>query len=720
VLLAFGLRAAGWSDVLVGGEVVVKFDDASYHARRAHYTFERFPAILHFDPYLNHPDGSPSPWPPLWDLALAAAARATGGGEAALERVLAWAPAVVGALVVLPTWAAGRALAGNGVGLAAAALLAALPVHVAYSDVGNPDHHAWVSLLATTWLALLLHAARRPGWRAGAAALAGVRAALLLSWSGSLLYLGVAEGTLLLLGVGFARRDLLAGQALGALAAAAAVAPAVLAGGRPLGGPFSGVALSWTHVGALLGTAVVAGCGAAWLARRPNASLAARLAAVAAPGALLAALALAVPEVRAGLLPGMTFVGAADPWAPTNFEQQPLYAARRDAASAPSASALYGHWAWILPLALLAAWERVRAATSRAPALAFACWSTAFGALAVTQIRYGNEFAPSAAICFALLLAAPWRAVGRLGPGRAAPARAALAALALAMTGPGLRALPLPRLERDLARLRGPAPTGDPLLATPTGTLQRFAELVRAATPETAGFLDPTLRPEYGILAPATFGHALRWPGRRATPVDPFGPYLDAHRFAAVEAFWRETDESEAVAALERLGARYLMTTGAMGSPGPRIAQRLHARHGSAFAGHPHLGRFRLVLAGPPGGRGFPGWSAPPGDPPYKLFERVAGAVIDVPAPPGAVVLAELGLQTAGGFRFDFAAREVADAGGHARLRVPYASEPMAGVDPDGPWRLRVGERELRVAVSDAAIRSGAHVTAGPAAGAAE
>jgi hypothetical protein len=624
--------------VLVGGEVVVKFDDASYHARRAHYTFERLPAILHYEPYLNHPDGSPSPWPPLWDLALAAAARATGGGEAALERVLAWAPAVVGALVVLPTWAAGRALAGSGVGLAAAALLAALPVHVAYSDVGNPDHHAWVSLLATTWLALLLHAARRPGWRPGPAALAVVRAALLLSWSGSLLYLGVAEGTLLLLGVGFARRDLLAGQALGALAAAA-VAPAVLAGGRPLGGRFSGVALSWTHVGALLGTAVVAGCGAASLARRPNASLAARLAAVAAPGALLAALALAVPEVRAGLLPGMTFVGAADPWAPTNFEQQPLYA--------------------------------------------FACWSTAFGALAVTQIRYGNEFAPSAAICFALLLAAPWRGVGRLGPGRAAVARAALAALALAMTGPGLRALPLPRLERDLARPRGPAPAGDPLLATPTGTLRRFAELVRAATPETAGFLDPTLRPEYGILAPATFGHALRWPGRRATPVDHFGPYLDARRFAAVEAFWRETDESEAVAALERLDARYLMTTGAMGSPGPRIAQRLHARHGSAFAGHPHLGRFRLVLSGPP----------------------------------GAVVLAEVGLRTAGGFHFDFTAREVADAGGHARLRVPYASEPMAGVDPDGAWRLRVGDRELRAVVSDAEVRSGAHVAAAPAAG---
>jgi dolichyl-diphosphooligosaccharide--protein glycosyltransferase len=703
--------------VLVGGEVVIKFDDASYHARRAHYSFERFPAVLHFDPYLNHPDGSPSPWPPLWDLALAGAARATGRGPEALARVLAWAPAAVGALVVVPTFAAARALAGGGVALAAAALLAALPVHVAYSDVGNPDHHAWVSLLATTWLALLLHAARRPGWPAGAAALAAVRAALVLSWSGSLLYLGVAEGTLLLTGVAFARRDLLAGQALGALAAAAAAAPAVLAGGRPLGGPFSGVALSWTHVGALAALAVAAGCGAGWLARRPRASLPARIAAVAAPGALLAALALAAPQVREGLLPGMTIVGAADPWAPTNFEQQPLYAARRDAASAPPASGLYGHFAWILPLVLLAPWARLWSAAPRAPVLAFACWSSAFGVLAVTQIRYGNEFAPSAAICIALVVAAAWRELGRLGPGRAAPARAALVALALALTWPGLRALPLPRLERDLARLRGPAPAGDPLLATPAGTLQRFAELVREATPETSGFLDPTRRPEYGILAPATFGHALRWPGRRATPVDPFGPYLDARRFAAVEAFWRETDESEAAAALERLDARYLVTTGAMASPGPRIAQRLHARNGAAFAGHPHLGRFRLVLAGPLGGRGFPGWPAAHGEPPYKLFERVAGAVIEVAAPPGGAVLAELGLRTDAGFRFDFTAREVADAGGRARLRVPYASEPMAGVAPDGPWRLRVGDRELRADVSDGDVRAGAHVAAEPAAG---
>jgi asparagine N-glycosylation enzyme membrane subunit Stt3 len=491
------------------------------------------------------------------------------------------------------------------------------------------------------------------------------------------------------------------------------VAPVLAASGEPLGGFFSVIALSWTHVLALAGVAAVAASAAALLQRRPDAPLAARLISAAAPAALLAGAALAWPPLRAGILPGVDFVGAADVWAPTNFEQQPMFARRGDVAGLPGASALYGGFAFTLPLALMAVAERLRVPALRASALLLLGWTFAFGVLALTQIRFGNEFAPAAAVSTALLLAAFWRAAGRLGAGTPrALGRAALVALVLLALWPGFRALLLPRLERDLVRVREPARAGDRALATPGGTLYRFAEQMRAATPETSGFLDPALAPEYGVLAPATFGHALRWPGRRAVPVDPFGPYLDAEHFALAESFWRARDEDEAVAILDHFRVRYVVTTGAMALPGPTIAQRLHARDGSAFAAHSHLGRFRLVLAGPAGGRGFPGWPASQ-QPPYKLFELVPGALLEVPAPPGTRVTAQLGLATPAGYAFEFTAVAVADGSGRAELRLPYASEPSATLVPDGPWRVRTPARELRIAVSETDVQRGAPVAAG-------
>jgi asparagine N-glycosylation enzyme membrane subunit Stt3 len=66
--LALGARTLGFSDVFPSeGEVVLRIDDASYHARRVVYGVENFPRVLSFDPYLNFPDGARVPWPFLYD-----------------------------------------------------------------------------------------------------------------------------------------------------------------------------------------------------------------------------------------------------------------------------------------------------------------------------------------------------------------------------------------------------------------------------------------------------------------------------------------------------------------------------------------------------------------------------------------------------------------------------------------------------------------------------
>src|SRR5512134_1537401 len=89
--LAFCIRAL-WLGDAFGPEGAVHFwgPDAAYHARRALYSFMRFPEVLWFDPYLAFPKGAIVPMPPLFDWAIAAVARCFGESEQAFERVAVW------------------------------------------------------------------------------------------------------------------------------------------------------------------------------------------------------------------------------------------------------------------------------------------------------------------------------------------------------------------------------------------------------------------------------------------------------------------------------------------------------------------------------------------------------------------------------------------------------------------------------------------------------
>ncbi|MEN8184313.1 MAG: hypothetical protein ABFS46_17440 [Myxococcota bacterium] len=157
MLLAFAVRSLPVASAFPGdGSVILEIADGSYHARRALFTFVNFPSILFFDPYLNHPDGSPVPWPPLYDLALATVARLLGDSLAVFERTAAWASPALGALTVLPVYVAGRSLGGAGLALGAGSIFALLWAGAFQASVGNPDHHAAASLLGATLLAITL------------------------------------------------------------------------------------------------------------------------------------------------------------------------------------------------------------------------------------------------------------------------------------------------------------------------------------------------------------------------------------------------------------------------------------------------------------------------------------------------------------------------------------------------------------------------------------
>jgi asparagine N-glycosylation enzyme membrane subunit Stt3 len=701
--LAFGLRALGVERVLPeSGDVVFAFGDPYYHLRLALYSLTRFPEFLQFDSYLHHPVGSHVPWPPLYDWWVAGSALLLGGGVRRLELVAAWWPPIFGTLTTLAVYAAGRATAGRSCGLAAALIHALLPASAVVSRVGYADHHAAVACLGAAWLALQLSSLRRTHL-ALAAGLAAARGALVLTWSGSLAYLGVAEVGFVLVALLGGKRRALAFEAGSLAVSALLLAPLASITEGQLGGPFSTLEFSWLHVTACaaLGAWAAAcvgilrtGAGGGGPVRR------ALLGAVA--GGLLLIVVLVIPGVLAGLEAALAFLGRGDIWGTANPEQVPLFS-----------RAGFGSWAWYLfgalgfalpvaPLLLLGL-----AATRRDTALALlGVWTAGFGALALAQVRFANDLAPSLSVTSAALLleALGWLALRRPAFERFVPVSATLCIVAL--LSPTILLHHRPGLEQTLA-WRGA--TSD--APSPEGTFLEFAKQVRSVTPETAGFLEPSEPAEYGILADPSLGHVLHYVAHRATPADNFGPYVGREGFEATLRLLLSPPADTTLDELRDLGIRYVVTGWQPRWHPGSLLQRLHTRDGRAQADQPTLAHFRLIAEGPP--RGVP-LGAVPGSRsvpvPYKLFEVVEGARLRVGIGPGERVTARVTV-SGSGRRFVHRVDAVADDTGCATLRLPYATSTDAPVRPEGPYRLDLESGEIRVELSELDVQEGRLIT---------
>jgi hypothetical protein len=227
-------------------------------------------------------------------------------------------------------------------------------------------------------------------------------------------------------------------------------------------------------------------------------------------------------------------------------------------------------------------------------------------------------------------------------------------------------------------------------------------------TPPTRGFLDPGVTPEYGVITSPNIGHAVRWGARRPVPADGHWAYLGRANYFLAAGFYGLRSEAEALDAAARLRARYVVTDARPGiEPGSALA-RLHRHDGLGAQDGPRWERFRLITEGPAGGAPLTdvlGIPRPRGVIPYKLFEIVPGALLEVETAPHAKVEASLALVTPLRRRIVYRAEAEADASGLARLRLPYASEPRHPVRASGPWRVRgapVGARGVPVGTREA------------------
>ncbi len=722
------IRSLGFEYVFVDGEVVFPPADPQYHLRRGLQVFERFPDVLLFDPYINYPGGAPIPWPPLYDIVMGAVPRFAGADEHGFEVFAAWLSPLCALLACVPIAGIARRTSGEQgprVPALAITIFALVPLLVSYGRVGMADHHAAVSMIGA-WLLLCCVAQVDPGLGERSArrwmwAHVAARLALLLTWHGSLLYLGIAEGSLALAFISTGRRGLALHQAIGAAVTALVLVPVLAVMPTPLGGPYSAIALSRLHVIAMLGVAMVLGAGL--LATRQSALDApiARLGALALASLVFIAGVLALPGPREGLGPALEFLTMTDGVGDVTGEQLPIFdlGARRAIKPFPL---VWSWWAPLIPLVpigvALVARRQPPGSAGRAAAWMLCLWTAIFGALAITQRRYGNDFGPAAAV--GLALGFVWLADALAARLVASPRRSAvatsLALLFVLLTAwPALARVHGPRAVSSWRALRGDEAIRVQARTGIGATLSRFLRQVRHRTPETAGYFDDAGEPEYGVIAHPNLGHAIQYEARRPTATDPFWAYIGRENWALTQGFVEATDEAEARVLADRLDGRYVITMPQL--PPGSVMQRLHDGYGTATRDAPGLGHFRFVAEAPSGapalGEVFQPGAARRGSP-YKLFEIVAGADLVFACPAGTRARVQARIEHGRG-TFVWRTHALADETGRVRVRIPYATangEAAGGGVADGPLRVECGDRAWPVRIPAGAVREGREVTA--------
>jgi dolichyl-diphosphooligosaccharide--protein glycosyltransferase len=705
------IRALRFGVVFAGPNVSFPHGaDEMYHLRRIWFSVIEFPATLSFDTYVNFPHGAPPVWPPLFDWSIAAVARALGGVDrAAVEAVAAWAPPILGVATVLLAAAIARRVFSPAAGWATGGLLAVLRAHVFFSGLGEVDHHVAVALSVLAALAAAMQVAgpadARDRHRRAITCGVSLAAALLL-WPGALLYVATLQAALalqLLATAEAAAARARAGSLVWLHAGAClvllpfcvghtweqfgAVSPLVLSGFQPL----------WFAAGA----AAIASARGFWSLPALGATRARRCGSAFALVALglVAALAL-VPGLVASLANAATWFGE-DAFLGAVAEIEPLlFAEGRFDPQLAHAHFSYLFWAYPIAAAALAL-RALRERRGDVALLVFVC-TVAVG-LALLQRRFSDVAGPAFALVLGPALASLVRAARVGEPRRRSAAAAAGAACAFAVAIP-FAGHYLVDVQASLAVRRGERLQFLPSVRQRI-VHERVARWLAGHTPDPGGYLDPSVQPEYGVLAAWGYGHLLRYYAERPLVQDNFGPYAGGEGFAAARAYFASVDEAAGAEIARSLAARYVVAA-PQGSgqswPEPgSLATRLRVQFGAPLAA---LQRHRLLfvaddsdLAREPGRRP---WS-------LAVYEVVAGALVRGRAAPGASVEFALRLDLGRGAPRLYRATVLAGPSGEYEVRLPH---------PSTAWVVTSGGRRAGLVVGEVDVREGRRV-AGPSLG---
>ena len=720
--------------------------DTLYHVRRCARLIDEGSPVAPSDPFLNYPHGAPIPWPPYYTQVAAGLVRSPlfdplpqgEEGRPAIEQRVASLPLLFGVLTSVLAAVLGLMLAGPVGGLFAGLYHATTAASIAYSRVGNGDHHAWISMLSMAEL-LLFTAAARNGLRDRGRSLAlgtlggGIAGLMLGSWVASLLYiliLQLALGWFLFAN----RREHRAGLAPFGLAfhlsALAAVLPALLASPWRTSHPWIVVNLSWFHaahlaLGALVFVPLLSPRSRSATYRTLYPGL------VAASLALLGVVLFSIDRGPGrGIREGFEWVSRADQFMAGIQESRALVTLT--SFDPAEIRRLLGDAIWLLPIAW--AWMVWRALRRREEALLpLVLTVSLFAIQAATQARFADALSAPAALAIGVAVARHSGCANSVPGSKRLSASMVAFGLALVPFAIGFaqRNTLIPIWSRWNAVGLEPSPA-PPRSVAVRGVLEWLRKNGRPNEPKGA------------VLANWNLGHAIEWGADHPSVATNFGSYVGFDSYADPGRCLLAEEDSTAEAILLARSARFVLLTSGwpnalpdmIRAAAPERRQRyveergertgrllpdwfktLGARlmvAGSRTAEPPppedHPDFLRLIHASPESNkRPMLAGHGVVSSPFAWIWEHVPGAQLVAYATPGTPfsvsLTVELGLADV---RLSYVKRTTAGADGIARLRIPYSTRTSNGdawVTGEPRWTL--GERDGPLVISEEAVLGG-------------
>ncbi|HVP65925.1 MAG TPA: hypothetical protein VMT17_01555 [Anaeromyxobacteraceae bacterium] len=686
--------------------------DPHYHVLRVQRAIAEWPRVAPSDPWLDYPNGVEIVWPPLFDAAIAATARAAGAGHPTpelVEAVAAFFPVVLGVATVAAVPWLGSALLGGGPWLGAGLVLALLPVHARFSIVGRPDQHVAEVLIFCLVLLAFAHSFRGRHRLASVAFLGLCLSGAFWTWQGSALDLAVVGWVL----AGWhvvapagdrAARDMAWGVALGAAVAGGLFALSLVAFGPPGAlGRMTLTGLSGFPVALCAMTAAFAAGILAVRRRWPADSPVARALQLAVVAAL-AALPLAVPAMWPPLRQGAMAFARSGRWYSTISEFSPMFGQYPWREELPYRFAQLGFTLLVAPLAwipIARAWRE--RPSDRAILFTFVAVLAPFYALALLRVRFGAYLAPLLAIAVACAVRQGSRWLARRAHLQGAMGEGALTAIGLLLV-----TVPTPaRIQEGLS------PDG---LGTDETLVRTLREL---------GSLPPSSPDRPAVFARWPLGHLVRYYAGKPVVGNGFGIEGGERSLDDWAAFAFAGDEETAERVLEKRKIGFLvlgdpaevvdhdLAFAPEGTP-PLLARsdlgqlrplpafydlavtRIGVFNGSARPGRSEagLGHYRLLLESLPGSV----TSA------LKVFGWVPGCRVSFKVgQPSASLRVSVQLRTNLGRRYEWRSTADADPSGRAQMLLPYATGPNGYVDA-APYEVVLGPDHAAFLVPESCV----------------
>ncbi|MFT5287365.1 MAG: asparagine N-glycosylation enzyme membrane subunit Stt3 [Planctomycetota bacterium] len=533
--------------------------DAAYHLRRVELALASG-QVPGFDRYINHPEGSPIPWPPFSDGLFGVVASlfadgdplapddlALGGySEDSVESVLVHLPPALGVLTCLAIFAAIWVLCERGplrawFALFGAAIYAVLPIAVWYGGITRLDHHVVVALLLALHLGLITWSLRAKNsldaltGALGAGVIAGMAIA---SWLAAGIFVSIA-------GFAFFLRVCGSDEERARFGTRAAVLYFAAAAGVTL---FPAASSAWneSQPGSLINltsgvpralfAAIVPFVVVAFARRRLGPSLSARIG-----SALLAVLSVSgvlwfLPGFVDGVNEGIQWASRGNLFMDVVAESRPL-----DSLGLIASQLTY--LALLFPWMILAI---VPAARKDAARVHLVLLGLAMAWMTLGQQRFGNTLA----IPFACVLALGFHDLTvRFAATRLKKPLLAIMGVSTLLLLPSFTSVFAPTEDeyRDLADWRS--------------EIVRGLRWMRTETPSPGPWNAPKHRGDYGVLASWGLGHMIEYHARRPSITTNFGSFVGERNFTEAARALLETEPTELARRMRILDAKYVIVT---------------------------------------------------------------------------------------------------------------------------------------------------------------